>query len=78
MARRRCNQKIGENLRFSRNARIVRLSQRDIATFLGVHHTVVSRIESGQRPLGLDEAIVLVENAGFTFDQLTQGTPIDF
>lgn len=68
--------RIGQNLRRLRLDR--RHDQADVAYYLGVHRTVIARIECGRRPLRFSEAVLLAERLSFALDDLEAGCPIGF
>lgn len=68
--------RIGRNLRQLRLDR--RKDQAHLASILGVHPTVISRIESGHRPLRYSEAVLFAERLGFQLEHLEDGCPIGF
>lgn len=55
---------IGKALRNIRKSK--RLLQKDLAAKIGVSQTIVSNVESGKRPLYVDEAIVYALCLGMT------------
>lgn len=73
---RKCNQRIGDNLRHARIRQYRR--QESLAAILQISRSTLSRIETGQRSLCLSEAIVLAERANISLDVLVNGTPIGF
>lgn len=71
---RRCDfdTRFGNTLRTLREA--AGLSQQDVATRMpGWHQTPVSKVEAGQRPLWLREAVELARSLGTTVADLTEG-----
>lgn len=68
--------RIGKNLRYLRLHR--GHDQLCLARVLGVHRTVITRIECGRRPLRYSEAVLLAERFAFDLDELEDGCPIGF